>query len=108
MSHLPVMGDDAFYGPAGEIALEIASTSEADPAALLVDFLVSFGNAVGPSPHVMVGRSPHRAREFVVLVGATSRARKGLSHSELKPIFVAADPDWTTERNKGGLSWVRG
>lgn len=104
MNRLPVMDDDAFHGLAGEIATEIASVSEADPVAVLVDFLVAFGNAVGPSPHVMVGRSAHRAREMVVIVGATAKARKGLSRSELKPVFAAADPEWQANRVKGGLS----
>jgi hypothetical protein len=39
--------DDAFHGVAGEIVRAIEPHSEADPAALLIQFLVAFGNLVG-------------------------------------------------------------
>ncbi len=39
--------DDAFQGFAGEIVRKIEPHSEADPAAILTQFLGAFGNAVG-------------------------------------------------------------
>jgi hypothetical protein len=94
----------AFYGSPGELVNAIAPHTEADPAALLLDFLTCFGSAVGPGPHVRVGGATHRARLFVVIVGATSRARKGQSRSEIRPIFEAADPCWSSTRVVGGLA----
>ena len=91
---MTALDSTAFYGSPGELVNAIAPHTEADPAALLLDFLTCFGSAVGPGPHVRVGGATHRARLFVVIVGATSRARKGQSRSEIRPIFEAADPCW--------------
>ena len=94
----------AFHGLAGELVESVAPHTEADPAALLLDFLACFGSAVGPGPHVRVGGAVHPARLFVLLVGTTSRARKGKSRAELRPVFAVADPGWSSERVVGGLS----
>jgi hypothetical protein len=42
----PVMHEAAYYGLAGEVVDTIAPHSEADPVAILLQFLVAFGNAV--------------------------------------------------------------
>ncbi len=96
--------DAAFHGLAGDIVREIAPESEADPFALLADYLVAFGNAVGRRPHIRVGPAKHHARLYVVLVGATSKARKGTARSAIRPIFEIADKEWSTTRVVGGLS----
>jgi hypothetical protein len=41
----------AYYGLAGEIVRRIASRTEADPVALLVQFLVAFGNVINRMAH---------------------------------------------------------
>ena len=46
----PRLSAEAMYGLAGEIVDTIAPHSEADPAALLVSLLASFGALVGPGP----------------------------------------------------------
>src|SRR5215472_11202690 len=43
----------AFYGVAGEIVRCIEPHTEADPAALLFQFLCVFGNLVGRSPNTI-------------------------------------------------------
>jgi hypothetical protein len=48
--------------------------NEADPAALLVEFLTAFGSVVGPGPYFCVEADEHRMRLFVTLVGETSKA----------------------------------
>lgn len=100
----PTLQRDAFHGFAGNVVETIAPHSEADPVALLVDFLVSFGNAIGAGPHMRVGGAVHTVRENVVLVGRTARARKGQSRAEIREVFAGADPDWSAERVMGGLA----
>jgi hypothetical protein len=71
--------EEAFHGLAGKIVRAIEPASEADPAALLVQVLLAFGNAVGRSAHFCVEADRHHANEFAALVGKSSKARKGTS-----------------------------
>ena len=45
--------DQAFYGLAGEVVRAIEPHSEADPVALLVQFLVAFGSVIGRGAHFL-------------------------------------------------------
>ncbi len=88
-------GNEAFRGFAGEVVAAIEPHSEADRVALLINLLISFGAAVGAHPHVVVGATRHYPREFAVLVGRTSKARKGDSWPPINAILSHADPDWS-------------
>lgn len=94
----------AYRGLAGQVVKLLAPHTEADPAAVLLSFLAGFGSAVGPGPHAAVGSAPHPARLDVLLVGDTSRARKGTSWWEVRRVLEAADPAWTGERVLTGLA----
>ncbi|MDA2919733.1 DUF3987 domain-containing protein [Desulfobacterota bacterium AH_259_B03_O07] len=94
---------EAFHGLAGGIVKKIAPESEADPAALLITFLTAFGNIVGERPFFKVGADNHKMRFFVVLVGRTSKARKGMSVGYIRNIFEFVDPEFT-KRIQSGLS----
>jgi hypothetical protein len=93
----------AYHGLAGEIVREIEPTTEADPIALLLHLLVFFGNAAGLRPHVLVEDTEHGTNEFVALVGAISKARKGTAERRIRRLFEAVDPAWV-KRVKSGLS----
>ena len=67
----------ALYGLAGEAVRTLAPHTEAQPEALLLQLLAAFGNLIGPAPHCMVGSTRHALNLFVVLVGESSKARKG-------------------------------
>jgi hypothetical protein len=100
----PTLDAAALRGLPGEIVSALSPHTEADHAALLFDFLVSFGNAVGLGPHVTVGGATHPAREYVVLVGRTSKARKGTSRAEMRSVMESADPEWSGNRVFGGIA----
>lgn len=100
----PTLDAAALYGLPGEVVRTLAPHTEADPVALLSDFLVSFGSAVGATPHFMVGGTPHYPRENVCLVGRTSKARKGTARGEIREVMAQADPDWSERRVVGGIS----
>jgi Protein of unknown function (DUF3987) len=100
----PVMGPAAFHGLAGEVVARILPDTESDPAALLLQYLVSFGNAAGRGPYYQIEHDRHFANLFTVLVGQTSKSRKGTSAGRIRAIFNIADPEWARERILGGMS----
>jgi hypothetical protein len=97
-------GDEAFHGLAGDIVRAIEPVSEADPAALLIQALVAFGNVVGRYAHFTVEGDRHHANEFVVLVGRSSKARKGTAWGRIRKLYADAEEQWVVDRIKSGLS----
>jgi hypothetical protein len=100
----PTMSGDAYHGVAGDAVRAIEPHSEADPVAVLIQFLACAGNIIGGSPFYQVEGTRHRANLFAVLVGETAKARKGTSWDRISEIVKIADERWYSERAKGGLS----
>lgn len=98
----PTLDPAALHGLAGDIARAIDPISESDLVATLTTFAAMFGNAVGRGPHYIVSESRHHANIFPVLVGATSKGRKGTSHAAPRRIVSEADPAWAA-RLFGGI-----
>jgi Protein of unknown function (DUF3987) len=94
----------AYHGLVGKIVRTIEPASEADPAALLVQALVAFGNVIGRGAHFTVEADQHHGNEFVVLVGRTSKARKGTSWGHIGRLFRGAEERWATECLQTGAS----
>ena len=103
-NYWPRIDDAAFYGLAGEIVRTIDPHTEADPVAILIQLLAYFGNIVGRSPHYRVEGDYHRSNIYAVLVGDTSKGRKGTSAGRVRSIARHADERWVDERIKNGLS----
>jgi hypothetical protein len=80
------------HGLAGEIVGTIAPHTEADPVAILSQLLVAFGAAVGRGAWFQVEATRHHPNEFLVLVGDSSRARKGSSWDHVHRLLTGADP----------------
>jgi hypothetical protein len=93
-----VFDEYALYGLAGEAVRTLAPHTEAQPEAILLQLLAAFGNVIGPSPHCMVGATRHALNLFVVLVGESSKARKGTSWNQIARLFAEVDPAWTESR----------
>ncbi len=104
--HWPDPPDQAaLHGLAGDFVRLIGPNTEADPAALLIQFLVAFGNAVGRGPYFQHEATKHHFNLFVVLVGASSRSRKGTSLRHVLELFQRIDADWASKRvYPGGLA----
>lgn len=100
----PVLEGAALYGLPGKVVETLDPHTEAAPAAQLIDFLVSFGSAVGPGPHAIADGSEHPARLNAIIVGTSSRARKGTSRRRIGNLFDAVDEVWARERVMGGLA----
>jgi hypothetical protein len=100
----PMMSRDAYYGLAGDLVQEIEPHTEADPVAILIQFVTCAGNIIGNCPYYQVEGSRHRTNLFSVLVGQSSKARKGTSWDRISEIVKTADERWFSDRAKGGLS----
>lgn len=100
----PTMDNGAFYGPLGEAARLIEPLTEADSAAVLVHLLVAFGSAVGRGPRLVMGSIRQTANLFAVIVGKSSKARKGTAWANAREIICPADEAWAKDRIKSGLS----
>jgi hypothetical protein len=94
----------AYHGWAGDFVRLIGPNSEADPVALLFQAIVCFGNAIGRTAHFRVEGDTHYLNENGVLVGDTSKARKGSSWGHVRRMFAGAEEEWEQERIKSGLS----
>jgi Protein of unknown function (DUF3987) len=99
----PVLDPAALVGLAGDIVRVVDPYTEADPVAVLVQVLTGFGNMVGPGPHFCVEFTQHPPRLFGVLVGDTSKGRKGQSWSTPKRLLSTVDELWKG-RITSGLS----
>jgi hypothetical protein len=76
----------------GEIVTRIAPHTEADPVAILTQLLVAFGAAVGRGAWFSVEATRHHPNEFMLLVGDSSKARKGSSWDHVRRLIAAIDP----------------
>lgn len=95
---------EAFYGLAGDIVRAIRPHSEADPMALLAQILAAFGNLVGRGPHFVAEEDEHPLQIWPVLVGTTSKGRKGSAWSRIRRVCGEVDPEWDAGRIQFGLS----
>lgn len=86
----PALTKAALYGFAGRFVEFATENSEADPATVLVTFLARFGVEV-PGPVMWVGDTKHRANIASVIVGASSKARKGTSGKPVKRLFAPVE-----------------
>jgi hypothetical protein len=98
------MDQAAFQGLAGEVVEAIEPHSESDPVAILIQFLALAGNAMGRTAYYRVEDNRHHTNLFTVLVGESSKSRKGTSLGRVRAITKVADPAWSDKRLKGGLS----
>lgn len=95
---LPELAREARRGLAGQFLELFEPHTEADPAAMLVQFLAAFGNAVGRGPYFGLSGACHRMNLFVMVVGRTSTGRKGTSLApvlgEVWGLVEKATPEW--------------
>lgn len=100
----PKLDSSAYHGLMGEIVRTIEPETEADPAAILIQLMTMFGNAVGRSPHFIVGAASHRPNFFTCLVGESSIGAKGSSFSLADSLLKSSSPDWHRDCIRSGLS----
>jgi hypothetical protein len=100
----PVLDEAALYGLAGEIVRAIEPSTESATVAILIQLLVYVGNLIGRGPFFEVEATEHHTNLFAVLVGKTSKGRKGTSENWVLKLMQLVDADWVKQRVKDGLS----
>lgn len=98
------LSDAAFHGPLGALVRLIEPNTEADVAAVLFQALIMIGNIFGRGAHFMAEGTPHFCNEFVGIVGATAKGRKGSSYGQIKGILSTIAQEWASKRIKSGLT----
>lgn len=98
------MRPEAYYGVIGELIRMIEPHSEADPSALLVQMLVGVGNLMGRSAHFIAEADIHFTSLYAVIVGMTSKARKGTSWGQVRRVLGDVDRAWVEDCIGSGLS----
>lgn len=103
VDHWPEPPDEKalYYGLPGAMVKVIEKYTEGDPAAVLMQLLVAYGNQIGPDIYTMVGAERHALHEFLALVGKTGSARKGNSFQPVAHLFSQVDSTWTKRRRSG-------
>lgn len=99
----PSLPPEARHGLAGEFLSMVSPHTEADEAALLTSLLAVFGAVVGGRPHAMADGAEHPARIWPLIVGATSKARKGSSAAQVLRAAAAVDPAFVRDRVLAGF-----
>ena len=85
---------EAFHGVLGDFVRLLEPHTEADPMAIMIQFLVGFGNVIGRSAHFEVEADRHHLNLNTVIVGNSSKARKGTSWGHVSKVLIAIDPTW--------------
>ncbi len=98
----PLRGS-AHHGTAGQLVSIVAPHTEADPAAILIQFLVAFGNLIGRSVYFLAEAHRHHPNLFAALVGETSKARKGSSKRHVMDVLHRVEASWAVSRQQSGL-----
>lgn len=97
------IGEAAFHGIAGKVARKIDPHTEADTAAVLIQFLIAAGSAIGRAAGFEVEGTRHATNLYGLIVGQTSKGRKGSSWQQARRPIELADPEWA-ERIVSGIS----
>jgi hypothetical protein len=100
----PILNDAALYGLAGEVVRLYEPHTEADSVALLVSFLSEVGALVGRAPHLYLDGGYHPLLFWPVLVGKSSKSRKGTADRRIDALCRLIDSSWTRGESRGTLS----
>ena len=98
------LSKSALYGVVGEIVEAIEPHTEADPAAMLMQFLTCFGSVIGRTAYFVLDGSKHFTNLFLIVVGASATGRKGTSFNHVKNLLNSVDPNWSKNCIAEGLS----
>lgn len=101
---IPKLDQKAYYGILGKIITLIKNETEASPEAMLFQGLVILGNLMNRKFYRAVSGSRIYSNVFTVIVGKTSKARKGTSFKDISYIFKRVWEKGFENRIKRGVS----
>ena len=86
----PELPEKAMPGWIGEFVKRVCKDSEVHPSAVLISLLLRFCAEI-LGPYIKIGDVKHRARTNAVIVGNTSKARKGTSFAPIEALFAGLE-----------------
>ncbi len=98
------LAPEALYGLAGDFVRIVEPHTEADPAALLGSFLIASGNYFARNTYYLADGSKHYPNEFLVVVGNSSKGRKGTSWNHVRRVLEIAHAVYAKNNISSGLS----
>ena len=101
---IPPIDQAAYYGLAGDYVRLLSPQTEADPVALLTNFLVTSGSMFGRESHAIADGRMHYPSEFLILVGHTGKSRKGTSAAHTLKIANQVRENFSKDCVLSGLS----
>ena len=97
------LSEAAYHGAVGDFVRALDPETEADPAAVLVSTLVMVGNCLGRASYAIAEADLHAPRLNALIVGETSRGRKGSSAGQVRRLLRVVDPFWEADCIDSGL-----
>ena len=97
----------AYHGLVGAIVQKLSPHTEADPVAILAQLLIGAGSLIGRGARYRVEATDHHPNEYLLIIGRTSKGRKGAALDHVMRLLEAADPR-VSERTATGLSTGEG
>ena len=100
----PVLDAAALHGLAGDVVNLLEPHTEADRVALLASFLAEVAAMLNRAPHLILDGTFHPLLFWPVLVGQSSKSRKGTAGKRIERLLALADRTWTRGEFRGTLS----
>ena len=100
----PILQSDALYGVVGKVIQTIAPHTEADRVNLLAHLLAEFSAIIGPEATTDIEGHPTPLLVWPVIVGDSSKARKGTGATQIRKLLETAAPEWSRGHYRGSLS----
>jgi len=112
----PTMSPEGFPELLRAIVTVACASSEAHPVAVAANVIMMFCAAIGRNSYQRIGDAVIHARPFAMIVGKSSKARKGTSEITVRKIFKIADAVLRAQRgnadkqrvHEGGMSTGEG
>jgi hypothetical protein len=98
------MASEAFIGLPGDFVRLVEPHTEADPAALLANFVVAGGVLFGREAYAMADGRRHFAVESLLVAGQTGSGRKGTATARTLPVMEGVEEGFCSQRVLSGLS----
>ncbi len=98
------MAPEAFVGCAGDFVRLVAPHTEADPVALLCNFLVASGVLFGREAYAVADGRTHYPVEFLLMAGQTGSGRKGTATERTLPVMERVEDGFCERSVLSGLS----
>ncbi|MGI9074288.1 MAG: DUF3987 domain-containing protein [Bryobacteraceae bacterium] len=105
------IAEAALHGITGDLVRLLMPHTESGLPSILVQFLAAVGLYIGRTGYYQAEGDRHHTNLFTVIVGNTSKGRKGTSWGQIRRLFRLVDEDFTTHITSGistgeGIIWA--